>query len=53
MIKYTRQNYAEPEPQAMPDLNTPPGDGSLGVMEGYDARILARRQAAGALVESQ
>ena len=23
----------------MPDLSTPPGDGSLGVMEGYDAKI--------------
>jgi hypothetical protein len=25
----------------MPDLKTPPGDGSLGVLEGFDARILA------------
>ena len=25
----------------MPDLKTPPGDGSLGALEGFDARILA------------
>jgi hypothetical protein len=25
----------------MPDLSTPPGDGSLGVLEGFDARVFA------------